>query len=197
MSMLYVKLVLLWMQLGIRSPIESLDTEILLYPFEKQFHLPATPIQIYDDHCWQRKVVGQKHQGFVCYGIVIFHPAEFVWIVLALIESSEHDWLIADQGGTPVYLMRINSAAFEVGLGADNEKGAVLGNGVQPRKVQLPAIHDVKRSGFQGQDIQGVDLVELAVWDVNESRDIAPKIQQGVQFDRSLGPAEAGPGEHW
>lgn len=92
--------------------------------------------------------------------------------------------------------MGIDSATFEVGLGTDYEKSAVLGNGVQPRKVQIPPIHDIKCSSLQGQDIEGVNLVELAVGDVDERWNIAPKIQLGMQLDRPLGRAEVDPRKH-
>ena len=46
------------------STIKSLDSEMLLDPFEKQFHLPAAAIQIGNRSGWQHKVVGQKHKCF-------------------------------------------------------------------------------------------------------------------------------------
>ena len=45
--------------------IESLDSEVLLDPFEKQFHLPSAAIQIGDRYGRQGKVVCQKHEYFV------------------------------------------------------------------------------------------------------------------------------------
>jgi len=38
---------------------------MLLDAFEKQFHLPATAIQIGNGYGWQDEVVGEKHKRFV------------------------------------------------------------------------------------------------------------------------------------
>lgn len=57
---------------------ESLGTEILLYLFEEQLSLPATFVQFEDGHCWDGNVVGHKHQGLVCHGIVKFDPTQLV-----------------------------------------------------------------------------------------------------------------------
>ena len=49
---------------------------------------------------------------------------------------------------------------------------------------------------FQPQIVHHVDLVGLAVGDVNEAGDIAPEVQQRVQFDGCLGRAKRCPGKH-
>ena len=47
-------------------------------------------------------------------------------------------------------------------------------------------IHDVVRTGLGQQLIEDVDLVHLAVADVDEGRDAAAQVEQRVQVDRSL-----------
>ena len=56
----------------------------------------------------------------------------------------------------------------------------------QSLEIQVPAIEQVVRAGLDVQQVQGVDLVGLAVADVNESGDGAAQVQQGVQFDSCL-----------
>ena len=38
--------------------------------------------------------------------------------------------------------------------------------------------------------------MQFALGEMNKGGDIAAQVQQGMQFDRCLGLAEAGPGEH-
>jgi hypothetical protein len=38
---------------------------------------------------------------------------------------------------------------------------------VKPPEVQIAAIHDVERSGFQDQNVEHIDIAPLAVRDVN------------------------------
>jgi hypothetical protein len=54
----------------------------------------------------------------------------------------------------------------------------------------------VERPGFEHQVVQNIDLVRLAVGDVNEAGDIAFQVQQRVQFDGRLGRAKRCPNKH-
>ncbi len=45
--------------------IESLDPEMLLDPFEKQFHLPTAAIEISNRFRRKDKIVGQKHKRLI------------------------------------------------------------------------------------------------------------------------------------
>jgi hypothetical protein len=65
----------------------------------------------------------------------------------------------------------------------------------QASKVQVAPVHDVERAGLQNQDVQHIDLVHLAVADVDEGGNGASQIQQGVQLDSCLGFAKRGPVE--
>ena len=47
--------------------------------------------------------------------------------------------------------------------------------------------------GFREQQVEGMDVVEFAVRDVDEARDVAPEIEQGVHFHRRLGRPEMRP----
>src|SRR5206468_5182087 len=67
---------------------------------------------------------------------------------------------------------------------------------IQPLEVEEAPIHDVERAGLGQQLIEDVDLVHLAVADVDEGRDVAAQIEQRVQFDRRLGRAKGCPRKH-
>ena len=49
---------------------------------------------------------------------------------------------------------------------------------VQAAIVQIAPIHDVEGPGLDGQDIQHVDIVHLAVADVNEAGNAAAQMRQ-------------------
>ena len=59
-------------------------------------------------------------------------------------------------------------------------------NHKQSIEIQVPAIEQVVSARLDVQQVQGVDLVSLAVADVNECGDGAAQVQQGVQFDSRL-----------
>ena len=49
----------------LRGAEKRFDAQVLLDPFEKQFDLPAIPIECGYRQCWQREVVGQEDEPFV------------------------------------------------------------------------------------------------------------------------------------
>ena len=63
----------------------------------------------------------------------------------------------------------------------------------QTTEVQVAAIHHVERSGLEGQHIQHVDLVGLAVRDMNEGWNVAAQIEQRMKFDCCLGGTKRRP----
>jgi len=68
-------------------------------------------------------------------------------------------------------------------------------HGVESGVIQVAAIHDVKRPGFDRHEVQHVDIVHLAVADVDKRSDCASQVQQLVQLDCSLAFAKRGPVE--
>ncbi len=50
---------------------ETLDTQVLLDPFEEQLHLPATLVQRGNGQRWQARIVGQKHQRLARLGVFV------------------------------------------------------------------------------------------------------------------------------
>ena len=115
---------------------------------------------------------------------------------LARVEAGQHDGLVADQAGGLVDRMRVAALDLEIGLGAGDEEAAGLVKAVQPLEIEVAAIHDVEGAGLGQQLIEDVDVVHLAVADVDEGRDVAAQIQQRVQLDRRLGRAEGRPRKH-
>ena len=162
---------------------EHLDAQMLLDPFEEQLHLPALAVQIGDQLRFQGEVVGQKHQALA--GVVLdHHPANRRGIVLARKMPRQHASLIAQhQRTSPIHRMGVAPLELGVALGAGHEECFGLVNHEQTRKVQIAPVHQVESSRLQHQIVHHVDLVGLAVGDVNETGGIAPEVQQGVQLD--------------
>ena len=67
---------------------------------------------------------------------------------------------------------------------------------VEPLEVHVTPTHDVEGAGLDEQQVQHVDFVHLAIGDVDESGDRAPKIEKRVQLHCRLGRAKRRPREH-
>lgn len=66
---------------------------------------------------------------------------------------------------------------------------------VEPGKIEIAAVHYVECARFCGHDVQDVDVMHLAVADVNERWDAAPQIQQRVHLGGRFGRTKRRPFE--
>src|ERR1035438_4235134 len=83
--------------------------------------------------------------------------------------------------------MRVATLGLEVRLGACDEETASLVQAVQSLEVEVAAIHHVIGTSLWQQQVECIDIVHLAVGDVNKARNVAAQIQQSVQLDGRLG----------
>ena len=166
--------------------IKRLDSQVLLDPFEKQFDLPTLAVQVRDQRGFEGEVVGQKRDALASV-VLDHHTSQRGGIVLAGIKDGQHTCLIAhDIRVGPVHGVGVAPLELGIGLGTGDEEGVGLMNHKQSLEIQVPAIEQVVRARLDVQQIQGVDLVSLAVADVNECGDGAAQVQKGVQFDSRL-----------
>ena len=166
--------------------IKRLDAQVLLDPFEEQFDLPALSIQVRYQLRFECEVVGQERDAFATV-VLDDHASQCGGIVLAGIENCQYACLIAhDVGVGSVHGVGVAPLEVGIGLGTGDEESVGLMNDKQSLEIQVPAIEQVVRARLDVQQVQGVDLVSLAVADVNECRDGAAQVQKGVQFDSRL-----------
>ena len=163
--------------------IKRLDAQVLLDPFEEQFDLPALLIQVRYQLGLECEVVGQERDAFATV-VLDDHASQCGGIVLAGIENCQYTSLIAhDVGVGSVHGVGVAPLELGIGLGTGDEESVGLMNHKQSLEIQVAAIEQVVRARLDVQQVQGVDLVRLAVADVNECGDGAAQVQQGVQFD--------------
>src|SRR3989338_10841442 len=160
---------------------------MLFDPFEKQFDLPAATIKFGNGQRRQVEVVGQKDQMPVVFGIVEFDASKVLRVILESLRSGQHNGLIAAQPRGCIYGARVNATEQQVGLATDDKERLRLMQGEPASEVGEAAIHDVKAAGFGYQDVEHIDLVHLAVADVNEGWNIAAQIAQRMHLDGSFG----------
>ena len=158
--------------------------------------MPALPVQVGNQLWFQGEVVGQKHQALSC--IVLHHyAAHRRWVILARQVGRQHACLIAQNRRIDsIHRLRVTTLEFGIALGARHKEGLCLVNHEQSGEVQIVPIHEVERSWLQHQGVHHIDLVRLAVGDVNETGDVASQIQQRVQLDGRLRRAKRCPGKH-
>ena len=169
---------------------------MLFDPFEKQFDLPPTAIKLGDCQRGQRKVVGKKHERLARFRIFETNTSQRFLVAFERIESGQHNGLIADQSARPVHRMRVTSLDLQIRLGAYDKETSRRMKPVQSLEIEKPSVHHIECAGLRQQLVEDIDLVHLAIADVNKTRDIAPQIEQRVQFDSGLGSPEWRPGKN-
>ena len=76
--------------------------------------------------------------------------------------------------------MGIPTLGFEVGFGARHKEAARLVQSMQPFEVDIASVHDVEGAGLGYQQVEHIDVVQLAVADVQKRRDVAAQVQKRV-----------------
>jgi len=179
-----------------RRAEKALDPEILFDPLEEQFHLPAAFVEQGNGQRRQRKVVRQVNEKALRLGIEIADAPQPVWISLLAVEGLQaNDLICTHAGGGIHHHLRFQPHILHGTLGADDEESAEILKRMKALEIQVPPIHDIKRSGFDRKQIQSIDIVQLAVADIDEGGNRPTQIQQRVQLDGPLGPSELGPTE--
>jgi hypothetical protein len=64
---------------------------------------------------------------------------------------------------------------------------------IEATKVDISSVHDIESSRFDDQLIEDSDVVDGSFGNADETRDTAPQVHQGMQFDRSLALAKVRP----
>src|SRR5882672_10023222 len=153
------------------SPVEGFDPQMLLDPFEKQLDLPAAAVQFGDRKRGQDEIVGQEDEGLGGFGILKTDAA---------------------QRGLEA-LVRVEALDLKIRFTASHEEAARLVETIKAFKVEEATIHDVEGTGLGHQLVEDVDLMHLAITDVEEGGNVAAQIQQRVQLDGRFGQAERRP----
>jgi len=90
--------------------------------------------------------------------------------MLGRIETGQLDSLVASESCLFLHRMGIESTTLEIRLGADHEKCRVLAELIEPFEIEVPSIHDVESPWLRDQVIENIDVVKLAIADIDERR---------------------------
>jgi len=176
----------------LRGTKELVDPKVLFYPFEKS------------STC--QRLLYRSQMVKACYAVWLVRKISVLSfsvsrkqmrrVVLAGAGAVQCDGLIRDHAAAPVGGRGINPMGIQIGLGTRDEEGTALVQRMQAGEVDIPAIHDVNGTGFGDQHIKSMNIVQLAVRDMDEARDVAAPIEQRVHPHGGFGGPKMGPREH-
>src|ERR1700730_13239027 len=97
-------------------------------------------------------------------------------VILPAAGAVQCDGLVGNHTASTIRRRRIDSMGIEIGFGAGHEKSPCLMQSVQAAKVDIPSIHDVDGTSLGYQQIERVNVVQLAVRDMDKARNVAAQI---------------------
>lgn len=176
--------------------VKSLDPEILLDPFEKQFDVPTTLVNAGDGFCKQPEVVGDKDQTLSCFRINEPDSSEFSRVIPFALGYLQADTLVATQAAGFVDWAGFADVESHIALGPRYEECSGLMDTIEPCKIDVSTIHDIDASRLEYDPVKNVHVVDASVGNVHEHWDGAPQVDHRMQFDRGFGLPEMRPRKH-
>ena len=173
---------------------EGRDSEMLLYPSEEQFYLPSLLVQQGYIACLERKVVGQERERSLQFRSVVNDSPESTRILLlGLIACKTYRLIKQNVIRTVKQVLTFNNLIVEMRLLSDDKERVDDVDSVQSGKVIIPFVKDVERIRLIRNVIHRIHIMDFSLRDMNVGRDLGHNIEQGVNFDTSLGFPEGCP----
>jgi len=180
----------------LRGADKLVDAQMLFDPAKEEFDLPPTPVEMRNNQRRKMEDVGEEYQRSFLFEIVKPNPPQGIRVIFTRLRSPEANRLVAPQPGAFVHEAAFDDSKSEVRLGSDDEKGTFALEAMQSLEVGVSPVHNVDRSRFDRKLVDDVHLMHQPVGYDHERWDRAAQIQQGVEFDGSLGGAEMRPGKN-
>lgn len=175
---------------------KGFDAQMLFDPLEEQFDLPALLVKRGDQLGLEGKIVGQKYDAFAVL-VLDDNASQAGWVIPAGVKQRQLASLVANEMGMDaIDWMGVTALELGIALGARHEKSVQLVKTMQPLEIEITAIHQIKRARFDGKIVQYIDLVGLAIGDMNKAGDRSAQIEQGMQLDGGFGRAKRRPWMH-
>ena len=163
-------------------------------------HLDPTTVKLVRPEIGEKQVATLERNGqycagseeatiLACFGLVAQrHSKSYEGF-----QTAQYDRLIATQTRALVDRMRVEAPILQIGFGASDEKSLGLMQPVEPGEIDIPPIHHIEAARLEDHQVEDIHVVQLAIRDVDERRDVASQVEQGMQLDRRLFLAEARP----
>ena len=170
--------------------IKSLDSKMLLDPFEEQLHLPSLLVKRANRKRRQRKVVGQKLECLASIGIGEFDEPERFGVTNTRLNACQLNALIAYQSNPLCNGKGENRIGLHIGLCTRHEESPGSVQAVESLEVDVGFVHNVKRASLDvallAEQVEDFDVVHLAIADMDKTRNRTLQIYQRMKLDGRL-----------
>ena len=122
----------------------------------------------------------------VVFGIVELDTSQVLRVILAGLRRGQHNGLIAAQPRGLVHGAGVDATKEQIGFATNDKECLRLMQGKPASEIGEATIHDVKAASFRYQNVEHIDLVHLAIGDVNEGWNVAAQVKQRMHLDGSF-----------
>ena len=175
---------------------EPLDAQMLLDPFEKQFHLPTIAVKQRDIFGLEIEVVGVVNEGASKVGDIEYDTPEFGRIVVAIPFACKSNSLVGKHTVSSIKkpLPEQHLIGWMSFLPCD-EKRVGLVNGKKPRKVEVAPVENITGKWLIDNAVHELGVVNIGVCNAVENRDFGDDVNLGMNLDAGLSATEVRPKE--
>ena len=170
------------------------NTQMLLNPSEEKFNLPSLLIQQGDIAGLECEVICQERERSLQFRSIVNNSPESTRIfLLGLIACKAYRLVKQNIICTVEQIFTINNLIVEMRLLSNDEVRVNNVDSIQPGKVIIALVKDVKRIRLIRNVIHRIHVMDFSLRDMNVGRYLSHNIKQGVNLDTSLRCSEECP----
>lgn len=168
-------------------PIERLDVQVLLDPFEERLDSPALSVQFRNGNCFKGEVIRQESIHYVLRKVLIDDQAQQIRVLLGCKETSKTDGLVRDDTSLPVDHSCLEYGIFHIVLCSGYKVSLLLLEETeQTVKVHITFVHQVVSTCFYRQTVHSLSIMYIARSKHDEVGDIVLNVNQSVHLESAL-----------
>ena len=175
--------------------IERLDMQMLLDPFEEQFHVPAFAVELCYGQSLITHMVGQEAVYDTRGEVFVSNHPKFFGVGLGGLIGGEFDDFVSNYAGSFVNGAGLDDFILHIVFCPGHAECAILVYPVEEsEKVDISFGQQVDGSHLDAEFVQGTDIMYGSVCEVYKHRNITSQVQLSVHLDPSFCLPELGPG---
>ena len=176
---------------------KSLDSEMLLDPFEKKLNLPPIFIEQGDFLGFEQEVVRVVDKATVKLGSIVHNSSDDTWILLLVLLLGKAYALVFENIVSSVkHTLPVNNLEYRLAFLPNDEESPECVDAIESGEVKVASVKHIARQSLICKPIHRVDIVNLCVGDSVEYGDFRSDVNLCVNPDARLGTPELRPSEY-
>ena len=176
---------------------ESFDLKVLLYPFEKQLHLPSVLIEQGNILCLEDVVVRVVYKAAMQFRGIIDNPSYRSGILLLVFLLRKADALVFEHVVCPFkYAFPVNDLVSRLPLLPDNEERSENIDSIEPGEVKVASVKHIARQRLVCEPVHRVDIMHLGIGNSVEYGYLSNDVNLSMDPDTRLGASKLCPSEY-